>query len=43
VLETESPLYKGYKSIQVSANLKKRSLPDEVFTLNYMSRIKDLR
>lgn len=43
VMETESPLYRGYKSIMISANLKKRSLPDEVFTLNYMSRLEDLR
>ncbi len=43
VMETESPLYKGYRSIMISADLKKRSLPDEAFTLNYMSRIKDLR
>jgi outer membrane lipoprotein-sorting protein len=43
VMETESPLYKGYKSVMISAKLKKRSLPDEVFTLNYMPRIKDLR
>jgi outer membrane lipoprotein-sorting protein len=43
VTETESPLYKGFKSIMISANLKQRSLPDEVFTLNYMSRVKDLR
>jgi outer membrane lipoprotein-sorting protein len=43
VMETDSPLYKGYKSIMISANLKKRSLADEVFTLNYLPRIKDLR
>ena len=43
VMETDSPLYKGYRSIMVSANLKKRSLPDEVFTLNYLPRVKDLR
>lgn len=43
VMETDSPLYKGYRSIMVSAKLKKRSVPDEVFTLNYLSRVKDLR
>ena len=43
VVETDSPLYKGFKSIMISAKLKKRSLPDEAFTLNYLSRIKDLR
>jgi outer membrane lipoprotein-sorting protein len=43
VMETDSPLYKGYKSIMVSAKLKRRALPDEVFTLNYLPRVKDLR
>ena len=43
VMETDSPLYKGYQSIMISANLKKRELPDEVFTLNYLPRVKDLR
>jgi hypothetical protein len=43
VMETDSPLYKGYKSIMISARLKKRALPDEAFTLNYLPRIKDLR
>jgi len=43
VMETDSPLYKGYQSIMISANLKKRSLPDEVFTLNYLPRVRDLR
>ena len=43
VMETDSPLYRGYTSIMISANLKKRDLPDEVFTLNYLPRVKDLR
>ena len=43
VMETDSPLYKGYKSIMISAKLKKRELADEVFTLNYLPRIKDMR
>jgi hypothetical protein len=43
VMETDSPLYKGYQSIMVSANLKKRELSAEVFTLNYLPRVKDLR
>lgn len=43
VMETDSPLYKGYQSVMISANLKMRSLPDEVFTLNYLPRVKDLR
>ena len=43
VMETDSPLYKGYKSIMISADLKKSNFSDEVFTLNYLSRVKDLR
>lgn len=43
VMETDSPLYKGYKSIMISAKLKKRELADEVFTLNYLPRVKDMR
>ncbi|MBI4799528.1 MAG: outer membrane lipoprotein-sorting protein [Desulfarculus sp.] len=43
VIETDSPLYKGYRSVMVSAKLKKRTLPDEVFTINYLPRVKDLR
>ena len=43
VLETDSPLYKNYKSVMIYAKIKKRSFDDEVFTLNYLSRINDLR
>lgn len=43
VMETDSPLHQGYKSVMVSANLKLRQLSDEVFTLNYLPRVKDLR
>jgi hypothetical protein len=43
VLETDSPLFKGYKSLMVWAKLRKRTLPDEVFTLDYLSRAKELR
>jgi outer membrane lipoprotein-sorting protein len=43
VMETDSPLQKDYKSVMISAQLKKREFPDEVFTLNYLSRIKELR
>lgn len=42
-LETDSPLYKGYKSIMVDVQVRKREFPDEVFTLNYLSRVQDLR
>ena len=43
VLETDSPLYKGYKSAMIFARIKAKELADEVFTLNYMSRIDSLR
>jgi outer membrane lipoprotein-sorting protein len=43
VIETDSPLYKGYKSIMIYAKIKRRSLKDEFFTINYMSKIKELR
>lgn len=42
-LETDSPLYKGYKSVMLFAKIKPRELADEVFTLNYLSKIDDLR
>ncbi|OGA23235.1 MAG: outer membrane lipoprotein-sorting protein [Betaproteobacteria bacterium RIFCSPLOWO2_02_FULL_67_26] len=42
-VETDSPLYKGHRSIMLYSQLKKREFPDEVFTLNYLSRVEDLR
>ena len=43
VIETDSPLYKDYKSIIIFAKVKTKDLPDEVFTLNYMSKVEGLR
>jgi len=43
VLETKSPLYKGYKAVMLFANVQARDFPDEVFTLTYMPRVKELR
>jgi outer membrane lipoprotein-sorting protein len=43
VIETDSPLYKGYQSIMVYARVKKRTLPDEVFTLDFLPRIETMR
>ena len=43
VIETYSPLYKGYRSLMIYQTIKKRNLPDEVFTQNYMSRLGNLR
>ena len=43
MLETDSPLHKGYKSVMLWSGLKKANFPDEVFTLNYLPRVEDLR
>lgn len=43
VIETDSPLYKGYKSVMIYAKIKRRPLKDEFFTINYMTKIKELR
>src|SRR3990170_38453 len=42
VNETDSPLYKGYQSIIVYARVKKRIVPDEGFTLEFLSRIETI-
>jgi len=42
-LETDSPLQKGYKSIMLWTGIRKAEFPDEVFTLNYMPRVQELR
>jgi len=43
VIETYSPLYKGYKSFIIFQKIKARKLPDEVFTQQYMSRLGEFR
>ena len=35
---TDSPLYKGYKSVMLYAGVKSRAFADEVFTLDFMPR-----
>lgn len=42
-LETDSSLYKGYKSVMLFSGVKPREFSDEVFSLNYLSRIDELR
>jgi hypothetical protein len=42
-METDSPLYKGYKSVMLYAKIKARNFPDEVFTLDYLPRSGELR
>ncbi len=43
VVETDSPLHKGYKSVMIFAKMKQRDLPDEAFTLNFLPRVQSLR
>lgn len=43
VLETDSPLFKGYKSVMLYSKIKKRQFDDEVFTLSYLPRVEELR
>ena len=42
-METDSPLYKDYKSVMIWANVKARTLPDEAFTLDFLPRASELR
>lgn len=43
VIETVSPLYKGYKSVMVFANIRAREFKDEVFTLTFLPQLDSLR
>jgi len=43
VIETDSPLYKGYTSVIIFAKVKKRKFNDEVFTLTFMPNVESLR
>jgi outer membrane lipoprotein-sorting protein len=43
VIETDSPLFKGYKSVMIYAKVKKRDFKDEVFTLTFMPNLESLR
>jgi len=43
MLQTDSPLHRGYKSVMLFDKIKRRDFSDEVFTMNYMPRIKELR
>jgi hypothetical protein len=42
-LETDSPLYKGFKSIMLFAQIKAKQYKDEVFTLDFMPKMETLR
>jgi outer membrane lipoprotein-sorting protein len=43
VIETDSPLYKGYVSVMLYSGIRGRSVPDEAFTLTNMHRVEELR
>ena len=43
VIETDSPLYKDYKSVMIFAKIKKTKFDDEVFTLTFMPNMDSLR
>ena len=43
VIETDSPLYKGYNSVMIMAKIKQREFKDEVFTMTFMPNIDSLR
>ena len=43
VVETTSPLYQDYRSLMIFSRMRLRELPDEVFTLDYLSRLSELR
>jgi outer membrane lipoprotein-sorting protein len=43
VIETTSPLHEGYRSIMIYGEMAIRDFPDEVFTLNYLPKLEELR
>jgi len=43
VIETDSPLYRGYRSVLIYVRIQKRELQDEVFTLPFMPKLGTLR
>ncbi|MEA3548355.1 MAG: outer membrane lipoprotein-sorting protein [Thermodesulfobacteriota bacterium] len=43
ILETDSPIYQGYRSVMLFGEVREKEFADEVFTLNYMSKVDELR
>jgi outer membrane lipoprotein-sorting protein len=43
VIETNSPLYRGYKSIMIYGKIVPKEFNDEAFTLENLSKVDDLR
>ena len=42
-LQTDSPLYKGYKSVMLFDGIRAREFADEVFTLDHLPKVGELR
>ncbi|KFL34179.1 MULTISPECIES: outer membrane lipoprotein-sorting protein [unclassified Sulfurospirillum] len=43
VIETDSPLYKGYKSIMVYGKITSREFADELFTIENIGKVQEFR
>lgn len=43
VVETESPMYKGYKSVMIYGKISPKEFADEAFTLDNLSKASELR
>ncbi|CAN8138899.1 hypothetical protein THIOSC15_1230002 [uncultured Thiomicrorhabdus sp.] len=43
MLQTDSPLYQGYKSVMLFDGIKPRQLEDQIFSLDYMDKVGELR
>ena len=43
MLETDSPLQKGYRSVMLFDGIKYREFDDETFTLNFLPKVDELR
>jgi len=43
IIETDSPLYQGYRSVMIFAGIRERTLADEVFTQTFMPNLESLR
>ena len=43
VIETDSPLHQGYRSVMIFAGIKQRDFKDEVFTLPFLPNLETLR
>lgn len=42
-LDTESPLFRGHRSVMLYDGIRARELPDEAFTLAFLPRVESLR